>query len=214
MAGSTPIQLVVGLGNPGADYVLTRHNAGFWFADALARAHGASFSHERKFNGEVCRLNLAGHDVRVLKPDTFMNRSGQAVQALAAYLKLPPEAILVAHDDLDLPVGNVRLKQGGGHGGHNGLRDVIDRLGENFVRLRFGIGRPAIGEEVIDYVLHRASEEDEAKIMEAVSATLAELRRILAGEMEKAMHELHSRGVVAHARRSDRRTAHPPKDQP
>lgn len=214
MAGTTPIQLVVGLGNPGADYVLTRHNAGFWFADALARAHGASFSHERKFNGEVCRLNLAGHEVRVLKPDTYMNRSGQAVQALAAYLKLPPEAILVAHDDLDLQVGMVRLKQGGGHGGHNGLRDVIDRLGESFVRLRFGIGRPDISEEVIDYVLHRASEADEAKIMEAVSATLAELPRILAGEMEKAMHELHSRGVVARARRSDQRATHPPKDQP
>ncbi|HKV97143.1 MAG TPA: aminoacyl-tRNA hydrolase [Gammaproteobacteria bacterium] len=214
MAGTTPIQLVVGLGNPGADYVLTRHNAGFWFADALARAHGASFSHERKFNGEVCRLNLAGHEVRVLKPDTYMNRSGQAVQALAAYLKLPPEAILVAHDDLDLQVGMVRLKQGGGHGGHNGLRDVIDRLGESFVRLRFGIGRPDISEEVIDYVLHRASEADEEKIMEAVGATLAELPRILAGEMEKAMHELHSRGVVARARRSDQRAAHPPKDQP
>src|SRR5574340_885653 len=213
MAASTPIQLVVGLGNPGADYVLTRHNAGFWFVDALARAHGGSFSHERKFSGEICRLNIAGHDVRLLKPDTFMNRSGQAVQALAAYLKLPPEAILVAHDDLDLPVGTVRLKQGGGHGGHNGLRDVIDRLGENFVRLRFGIGRPAIGEEVIDYVLHRASEEEESKIMEAVSATLAELPRILAGQMEKAMHELHSRGVVPRARRSDKSAAHTTKDQ-
>ncbi|MDE2274145.1 MAG: aminoacyl-tRNA hydrolase [Gammaproteobacteria bacterium] len=214
MAGISSIQLVVGLGNPGADYVLTRHNAGFWFADALVRAHGASFSHERKFNGEVCRLHLVGHDVRVLKPNTFMNRSGQAVQALAAYLKLPPEAILVAHDDLDLPVGSVRLKQGGGHGGHNGLRDVIDRLGENFARLRFGIGRPGLGEEVIDYVLHRASEEDESKIMEAVSATLAVLPRILAGEMEKAMHELHSRGVVPRARRSDERAAPASKDQP
>lgn len=212
-AANTPIQLVVGLGNPGADYVLTRHNAGFWFVDALTRAHGASFSHERKFSGEVARLNLAGHDVRVLKPDTFMNRSGQSVQALAAYLKLSPQAILVAHDDLDLAVGTVRLKQGGGHGGHNGLRDIIDRLGENFVRLRFGIGRPEAGEEVIDYVLHRASQEDESKIMEAVSATLAVLPRILDGEMEKAMHELHSRGVVPRARRSDKSVAHASKDQ-
>lgn len=214
MAASTPIQLVVGLGNPGADYVLTRHNAGFWFVDALARAQGGSFSHERKFSGEVCRLDIAGHDVRLLKPDTFMNRSGQAVQALAAYLKLPPEAMLVAHDDLDLPVGTVRLKQGGGHGGHNGLRDIIDRLGENFVRLRFGIGRPQANEEVIDYVLHRASDEDESKIMEAVGATLAVLPRILAGEMEKAMHELHSRGVVPRARRSDKPAAAAPKEQP
>jgi PTH1 family peptidyl-tRNA hydrolase len=213
MADITPIQLVVGLGNPGADYVLTRHNVGFWFVDALARAHGGSFSHERKFSGEVCRLTVADRDLRVLKPETFMNRSGQAVQALAAYLKLPPEAILVAHDDLDLPVGTVRLKQGGGHGGHNGLRDISDRLGENFVRLRFGIGRPGAGDEVIDYVLHRASEEDESKIMEAVSATLTVLPRILNGEMENAMHELHSRGVVPRARRSDKAT-HTPKDQP
>ena len=213
MATSTPIQLVVGLGNPGADYVLTRHNAGFWFVDALARAHGGGFSHERKVSGEVCRLTIAGHDVRLLKPDTFMNRSGQAVQALAAYLKLPPEAILVAHDDLDLPVGTVRLKQGGGHGGHNGLRDIIDRLGENFARLRFGIGRPEVNEEVIDYVLHRAGDEDESKIMEAVGATLAVLPKILAGEMEKAMHELHSRGVVPRARRSDKSAAHTTKDQ-
>ena len=213
MADTTPIQLVVGLGNPGADYVLTRHNAGFWFVDALARAHGGSFSHERKFSGEICRLNIGGRDLRLLKPETFMNRSGQAVQAMAAYLKLPPEAILVAHDDLDLPAGAVRLKQGGGHGGHNGLRDIIDRLGENFVRLRFGIGRPGAGDEVIDYVLHRASEADESKIMEAVGATLAVLPRILNGEMEKAMHELHSRGVVPRARRSDK-AAHAPKDQP
>ncbi|MDE2460943.1 MAG: aminoacyl-tRNA hydrolase [Gammaproteobacteria bacterium] len=213
MAASTPIQLVVGLGNPGADYVLTRHNAGFWFVDALARAHGGSFSHERKFSGDVCRLNIAGHDVRLLKPDTFMNRSGQAVQVLAAYLKLPPEAILVAHDDLDLPVGTVRLKQGGGHGGHNGLRDIIDRLGENFARLRFGIGRPEVNEEIIDYVLHRAGDEDESKIMEAVGASLAVLPKILAGEMEKAMHELHSRGVVPRARRSDKSAAHTTKDR-
>jgi len=207
MATTTPIQLVVGLGNPGADYVLTRHNAGFWFVDALARAHGSSFNHERKFSGEVCRLNIGGRDLRLLKPDTFMNRSGQAVQALAAYLQLPPEAILVAHDDLDLPAGTVRMKQGGGHGGHNGLRDIVDRLGENFERLRFGIGRPtAAGEEVIDYVLHRANEEDESKIMEAIGAAIAVLPRILAGEMEKAMHELHSRGVVPRNKRSENAT--------
>ncbi|MGA9851415.1 MAG: aminoacyl-tRNA hydrolase [Gammaproteobacteria bacterium] len=208
MAESVQIQLVVGLGNPGADYVLTRHNAGFWFVDALARAHGGGFSHERKFSGDVCRVSISGHELRLLKPATFMNRSGQAVQALAAYLKLPPEAILVAHDDLDLPAGTVRLKQGGGHGGHNGLRDIIDHLGENFARLRFGIGRPLHGQEVIDYVLHRATDQDESKIMEAVTAAIAIMPRILAGEMEKAMHELHSRGVTPRNRR-DESASHP-----
>lgn len=198
-----PIQLVVGLGNPGADYILTRHNAGFWFADALARAHGGRFSHERKFSGEVCRVSIGGHDLRLLKPDTFMNRSGHAVQALSAYLKLPPEAILVAHDDLDLPIGTVRLKQGGGHGGHNGLRDVTDHLGENFVRLRFGIGRPPPGHEVIDYVLQRAGEEDESRIMQAVTAAMSVMPRLLDGELEKAMHELHSRGVVPRNKRGE-----------
>ena len=201
MSASVQIQLVVGLGNPGADYVLTRHNAGFWFVDVLARAHGGRFSQERKFSGDVCRLTLSNHELRLLKPGTFMNRSGQAAQALAAYLKLPPEAILVAHDDLDLPAGAVRLKQGGGHGGHNGLRDIVDHLGENFSRLRFGIGRPLHAEEVIDYVLKRASEHDQSLIMEAVNAAIAVMPRILNGEMEKAMHELHSRGVVPRIKR-------------
>jgi len=203
MAASTQIQLVVGLGNPGADYVLTRHNAGFWFVDALARAHGVSYRHERKFNGDVCRLTLGGSELRLLKPDTFMNRSGQSVQAMASYLKLPPEAILVAHDDLDLPAGVVRLKQGGGHGGHNGLKDIIERLGDNFSRLRFGISRPQQGEEVIDYVLRRAGEDDQSLIMEAVTAAIAGMPRIINGEMEKAMHELHSRGVVPRNQRGE-----------
>ncbi len=201
MASAVQIQLVVGLGNPGADYVLTRHNAGFWFVDALARAHGGGFSCERKFSGDVCRLQLDGHDIRLLKPATFMNRSGQSVQALAAYLKLPAEAILVAHDDLDLPAGSVRLKQGGGHGGHNGLRDITDRLGENFSRLRFGIGRPGAGADVIDYVLHRAGEDDEMRIMQAVAAAIAVMPRLLNGETGKVMHELHSRGVLPRNRR-------------
>jgi peptidyl-tRNA hydrolase, PTH1 family len=203
MAASMRIQLVVGLGNPGADYVLTRHNAGFWFVDALARSHGVSFKPERKFSGDVCRLKMGDYELRLLKPDTFMNRSGHSVQATAAYLKLPPEVILVAHDDLDLPAGSVRLKQGGGHGGHNGLRDIIDHLGENFCRLRFGIGRPPPGEEVIDYVLKRAGAEEQTLIMDAITAATAAMSQIVNGEMEKAMHALHSRGVVPRERRSE-----------
>ena len=195
------IQLVVGLGNPGADYVMTRHNVGWWFVDALARAHGGSFSHERKFSGDVCRIALGGHDLRLLKPTTFMNRSGQSVKALSAYLKVPPEAVLVAHDDLDLPYGTVRLKRGGGSGGHNGLKDTIAHLGESFVRLRFGIAHPSGSRDVIDYVLERASAAEESAIMESVGAAVAAMPALLDGQFEKVMQDLHSRGVVPRNKR-------------
>ena len=195
------LQLVVGLGNPGADYVMTRHNAGWWFVDALARAHGGSFSHERKFSGDVCRINVGGHDLRLLKPTTFMNRSGQSVKALSSYLKVPPEGILVAHDDLDLPFGTVRLKRGGGSGGHNGLKDIIAHLGEDFVRLRFGIAHPSGARDIIDYVLERASREEESAIMEAIGAAVEALPQLLDGQFEKAMQALHSRGVVPRNKR-------------
>ena len=195
------IQLVVGLGNPGADYVMTRHNAGWWFVDALARAHGGSFSHERKFKGDVCRINVGGHDLRLLKPTTFMNLSGQAVKALSAYLKVPTEGILVAHDDLDLPFGTVRLKRGGGSGGHNGLKDIIAHLGEDFLRLRFGIAHPAGSRDVIDYVLERANSEEESAIMESIGAAAAALPELLDGKFEKVMQGLHSRGVVPRNRK-------------
>ncbi|HEV2322250.1 MAG TPA: aminoacyl-tRNA hydrolase [Gammaproteobacteria bacterium] len=195
------IQLVVGLGNPGADYVMTRHNVGWWFVDALARAHGGSFSAERKFSGEVCRINVGGHDLRLLKPTTFMNRSGQSVKALAAYLKVPTEAILVAHDDLDLPYGSVRLKRGGGAGGHNGLKDVTAHMGEDYARLRFGIAHPAGSRDVIDYVLERATAAEESAIMESVGAAVAALPDLLEGRDEKVMQALHSRGVVPRNRR-------------
>ena len=199
---AAPIQLVVGLGNPGADYVMTRHNAGWWFVDALARAHGGSFSHERKFSGDVCRISIGGHDVRLLKPTTFMNRSGQSVKALSAYLKVPPEGILVAHDDLDLTVATVRLKRGGGAGGHNGLKDIISHLGEDFLRLRFGIAHPGGSRDVIDYVLERASREDETAIMECIGAAVEAMPQLLDGQFEKVMQSLHSRGVVPRNRRN------------
>ncbi|MFI4921038.1 MAG: aminoacyl-tRNA hydrolase [Gammaproteobacteria bacterium] len=196
------IQLVVGLGNPGADYVMTRHNVGWWFVDALARAHGGSFSHERKFSGDVCRINIGGNDIRLLKPTTFMNRSGQAVKALSAYLKVPPEAVLVAHDDLDLPFGTVRLKRGGGSGGHNGLKDTIAHLGEDFVRLRFGIAHPDGSRDVIDYVLERASSTEESAIMESIGAAVTAMPDLLAGQFDKVMQGLHSRGVIPRNKRN------------
>jgi len=195
-------QIVVGLGNPGADYVMTRHNVGWWFVDALAGTHGGSFSAERKFSGDVCRVDIGGHDVRLLKPTTFMNRSGQAVKALSAYLKVPPEAILVAHDDLDLPFGTVRLKKGGGAGGHNGLKDITAHIGENYARIRFGIAHPAGSRDVIDYVLERAGREEEAAILEAIGATAEQMPQLLDGHFEKVTQNLHSRGVIPRNKRN------------
>ena len=181
---------------------MTRHNAGWWFVDALARAHGGTFSAERKFNGDVCRVSIGGHDVRLLKPTTFMNRSGQAVKALSAYLKVAPEAILVAHDDLDLPFGTIRLKKGGGSGGHNGLKDITAHLGENYARARFGIAHPAGSRDVIDYVLERAGREEEAAIMEAIGATVEAMPQLLDGQFDKVTQTLHSRGVIPRNKRN------------
>lgn len=187
-----PVQLVVGLGNPGAEHVLTRHNAGYWFVDALAERAGGRFKPERKFHGDLCRVRVAGSDLRLLKPTTFMNRSGQSVQSVMAYLKLSPEAILVVHDDLDLPVGVARLKWSGGHGGHNGLRDIISHIGRDFRRLRIGIGHPGTGSDVIDYVLKRARPDEEERIVASVARSLDLLPELLGRGFEHAMHRLHT----------------------
>jgi peptidyl-tRNA hydrolase, PTH1 family len=203
MTERSPIRMIVGLGNPGPDYAQTRHNAGFWLADLLARRHGGVFRTERKFVAELASIRLEGADVLLLKPQTFMNRSGASVQAASAYLKIPVEQILVAHDELDLPPGDARLKQGGGHGGHNGLRSLIAHLGAAFWRLRLGIGHPGNRAEVIDYVLNRPSREDEALILEAVSDA-ADVMPILLGSGEQpAMHKLHSRGTPSRPNRKD-----------
>jgi len=190
-----PIQLIVGLGNPGEEYARTRHNAGFWLLDVLAARHGGRFRVERKFNAELAMLSIAGNDVRLLKPATFMNRSGQPIQAAATYLKIPPECILVAHDDLDLPPGVARLKHGGGAGGHNGLKDAIAHLGPAFWRLRLGIGHPGNRAEVIDYVLNRASREEEALIRGAVEDAAEVIPVLLGSGDQPAMLRLHSQGA-------------------
>ena len=187
------IGLIAGLGNPGADYAATRHNAGFWFVDALAAAHGASLRAEAKFHGELGRAAVGGHDVWLLKPTTFMNHSGQAVAAVARYYKLAPEQILVAHDDLDLPVGTARLKRGGGHGGHNGLRDIINHLGSrDFLRLRLGIHHPGDSKAVVDYVLGRPSAADREAIEDAIARALDVMPLVVSGDLERAMNRLHS----------------------
>ncbi|NND59027.1 MAG: aminoacyl-tRNA hydrolase [Gammaproteobacteria bacterium] len=187
------VQLIVGLGNPGGEYDDTRHNAGFWLVDELARRHGGMFNHDKKFFGEQCQVSIEGHNVRLLKPMTYMNRSGQSVRALASYLKVPLEKILVAHDEIDLPPGEVRLKQGGGHGGHNGLRDISSHLGRDFARLRLGVGHPGNKNEVTDYVLKRPSRDDAAAIDDAVRAGADIVPFLITDGFQKAMHKLHTK---------------------
>lgn len=189
---SPPIDLVVGLGNPGGSYEQTRHNAGFWCVDALAQRNGGAFRVEAKFQAQACKISLAARECWLLKPTTFMNRSGIAVAALAGFYKIPVENILVMHDELDLPPGVARLKQGGGHGGHNGLRDIIAQLGANFMRLRIGIGHPGDRDAVVDYVLQRPSLADRQQIEAAMDAALLVMPDVVNGEMQRAMHSLHS----------------------
>jgi PTH1 family peptidyl-tRNA hydrolase len=192
MAG-LPLRVIVGLGNPGPEHLVTRHNAGFWFVDLLARRHGGEFRDYRKYSGETARINISGQEIILLKPTTYMNRSGLSVRQLSEFFKIPPEDILVAHDELDLPVGIVRLKQGGGHGGHNGLRDTIAHIGENFWRLRLGIGHPGNKAEVIDYVLTRAPRAEEDAILETIGTAADSMPLLIEQGAERAMTRLHSR---------------------
>lgn len=191
------IRAVVGLGNPGAEYEYTRHNAGFWFVDQLADAARADYRVESKFHGALAKARIGGQDLLLLKPGTFMNRSGQAIQALAAFYKYKPEEILVAHDELDLPAGTVRLKRGGGHGGHNGLRSVHQHLGENYARLRIGIAHPGTKDQVLDYVLGRPSQADLRLIEDALDRAQAALETLLTQGWDKAAQQLHTEPKAA-----------------
>ncbi|SFB81364.1 peptidyl-tRNA hydrolase, PTH1 family [Marinospirillum celere] len=187
------IQLIVGLGNPGPEYAATRHNAGAWLVAALAERYQAPLK-ASKFYGLHAQALINGHKVHLLIPTTFMNRSGQSISALANFYKLDPEQILVAHDELDLPPGVVRLKKGGGHGGHNGLRDTISALGnsKDFYRLRIGIGHPGQASKVTGYVLGKASSDEQLQINAAVEETERQLGLIISGEHTQAMNQLHS----------------------
>ncbi len=187
------IRLIVGLGNPGANYHSTRHNAGFWLIDEIARDHAIGLKNETRFHGEVGKIHAAGKDIYLLKPTTFMNRSGQAVTALSKYFKISPDQILVCHDELDLDAGDNRLKKSGGHGGHNGLRDIINHIGKDFFRLRIGIGHPGDRNQVINYVLKNPSREDLTQIETANQQALDVLPTLLSGEFEKAMQQLHTK---------------------
>jgi len=188
------IQLIVGLGNPGTEYEPTRHNAGFWFVDELAGRCRQSFRVEARFQSEVARCQLGAVECRLQKPQMFMNRSGQGVRSLCQFFKIPLEQVLVVHDELDLPPGVVKLKKGGGHGGHNGLRDLISHLGgKEFYRLRVGIGHPGHKDQVADYVLKKPSKEDRRLIDDAIYDALNVMQDVVDGHMDKAMHVLHSR---------------------
>ncbi|HZH42638.1 MAG TPA: aminoacyl-tRNA hydrolase [Lysobacter sp.] len=193
MAG---LRLIVGLGNPGPEHARTRHNAGFWFVDALAEQAGAQFGLDAKLFGETAKATLAGEPVWLLKPATFMNLSGKSIATALRYWKIEPEQMLVAHDELDLPPGTARLKFDGGHGGQNGLRDIIRLLGHaRFHRLRVGIGHPGHKDRVTPWVLGRPGRDDEAAILRAVDDALGVLPLAVQGDFNEAMKRLHtSRG--------------------
>jgi PTH1 family peptidyl-tRNA hydrolase len=192
MAG-TPLKMIVGLGNPGPEHLLTRHNAGFWFVDALASKLGGRWRSHTKFQGEICRVQFGGGEITLLKPTTYMNRSGLSVRALSDYLKVAPGEIMVVHDELDLPVGEVRFKLGGGAGGHNGMRDVITHMGPDFWRLRIGVGHPGDKSEVIDYVLRRAPKAEEEQLLASVEEALESLPVFMEQGSERAMNGLHGK---------------------
>jgi len=192
-AQQADIRLIVGLGNPGANYHSTRHNAGFWLLDQIAREFSCSLHNEIRFHGETGKIHAASKDIHLLKPTTFMNRSGQAVAALSRYFKIEATQILVLHDELDLEAGDNRLKKSGGHGGHNGLRDIINHIGKDFLRLRIGIGHPGERNQVVNYVLKSPSAEDLSRIEDANQRTLKIIPTLLDGHFEKAMQALHTK---------------------
>nr|WP_218058733.1 aminoacyl-tRNA hydrolase [Gilliamella apicola] len=190
----TTIKLVVGLANPGNEYAATRHNAGAWFVEQLAQRYNQSLKNEQKFWGYTSRINIFGHDVRLLVPTTFMNLSGKAVQAMASFYQIKPEEILIAHDELDLNPGIAKLKFGGSHGGHNGLKDIASKLGNNlnFYRLRIGIGHPGDKNKVVGYVLNKPSKSEQELIDKAIDESVRCTDILLSEGIEVAMNKLHA----------------------
>ena len=187
------IKLFVGLGNPGPEYEATRHNAGFWWIDALARDRKLTLVPERSYHGLVARMQVGGHPVWLLEPQTFMNLSGKSVAALARFFKIEPHEILVVHDELDVVPGQAKLKRGGSHAGHNGLRDIHAQLGtDDYWRLRLGIGHPGVKSEVVGWVLKKPLKEQREAIEDAIARTLHAFPALVAGEMDKATLLIHT----------------------
>jgi len=189
----TQVKLIVGLGNPGAEYEDTRHNCGAQFVEAIASEHGVTLRSAPKLLGRDAKIVIQGHTIRLFIPETFMNLSGRAIHAIATFYKILPEAIVVVHDEIDLPPGTIRLKEGGGHGGHNGLRDTINHLhGPGFLRLRIGVGHPGHKDDVTDFVLKRPSRAEDKEINEAMQNALSIIPELASGHLQRAMHQLHT----------------------
>ena len=184
--------IIIGLGNPGTEHARDRHNVGYWLADDIASSLGARFSGDQKLLGDTCQVTVQHHPVRLLKPTTFMNRSGQSVRQAMDYYKASPERLLIVHDDLDLPLGTARLKRTGGHGGHNGLRDIIAHCGRDFLRLRIGIGHPGRKEQVVGYVLHPPGKDELPDIQRALDEARRAVDVLYADGLERAMTFLHT----------------------
>ena len=190
------LKLIVGLGNPGPEHLLDRHNAGFWFVDALADKLALTFFPDKKFQSELCRYQSGSIDCWLCKPQTYMNESGTAVQALLSYYKIPMNQILVVHDEIDLDVGNVRFKIGGGHGGNNGIRDIIQKTGNNdFNRLRIGVGHPGSPEKVVSYVLGKPCRQDQESILNGITSVINEYEKLFNGQIRKLMNQLNKKNI-------------------
>ena len=192
MAGQT-LKLIAGLGNPGPEYARTRHNAGYWYVDALARSLQGAWRRETRHQCEVARVTLADCELWLIKPTTYMNHSGAAVHSITGFYRIAPAEVLVVHDEIDLAPGVARLKQGGGHGGHNGVRDVMAQLGPDFWRLRIGVGHPGNKDQVIDAVLDRATPAEQQLIDAALTRSLAALPEMLREGAQQAMLRLHTK---------------------
>ena len=191
---STRLKLIVGLGNPGSEHIQTRHNAGFWFLDSLAERLSLNFVLDKKFQSELCRYQNDNLDCLLCKPQTYMNDSGKAVQALIKFYKIPVNKILIVHDEIDLDVGNLRFKIGGGHGGNNGVRDIIEKVGDpNFSRLRIGIGRPGSVDKVVSYVLNKPNNDDTENILSGISVIIDEYQNLFQGKIEELMNKNNKR---------------------
>jgi len=190
---STHLNMIAGLGNPEPRYERTLHNAGFWFADELARRYAGTFRYEKRFDAEVCKVTIAGQEVWLAKPQSYMNLSGGPIRAMLDYYRLPATQLLVAHDEIDLPPGTVRLKLGGGHGGHNGLRDIVQHCGPDFMRLRLGVGHPGHKDQVTGYVLKGAPADIESAIYGNIEEAADVMPLLVEQGLHAAMKELHTK---------------------
>lgn len=191
---SRNLTVIAGLGNPEERHARTPHNAGFWFAEEVARRGNGQFRYEKRFDADLCKMTLDGHELWIIKPQSYMNLSGKPIRAVLDYYRLKPETLLVAHDEIDLPPGTVRLKKGGGHGGHNGIRDVIQHCGPDFVRLRLGVGHPGHKDQVTGHVLKKATRDVETAIEKNIDDAAAVLPLYLDDGLEAAMKKLHTKG--------------------